>query len=853
MSTVNQVRAIITSVPADMLEYTTDNINWNKCNISGLPATFETISVYNIRLLNNVWFAVGNGFNQTRADASPRTQDYFFGMVLRSTDGINFTYYDPMTDKDGFQNTSQDWDLLHDIVYFNDFYLVVGRFGWTSRSTDGITWTNAQFFGTSIQGQLNVNIFDNKIIAPSNSSNQPFRSTTDGITFASHTTPWYTAQSYASFDGKLYIVGRPSSGAQGIKYSSDLTNWTTLAQTFATIYNIFEYKNKLYIIDVDTSLSSNPSRIWVSSDGINFTNINFNNSLYGRRILTNSENGGIRIDENDALYFNTYTDVSVDEYKIIKTNNFETFTIFQESLAPNALPTAYDIVFGSPPTSPVTFITGNREEENNRALLSCNITIPNIDLWTSTVLQYKLTDLDSDWVTLRNLPSSTTVVYHTNPEGYFSNGDLLYRLKTIYNGEEFLSNGFLIEGDNIARYDTTKTVEDFKVENIIYDEAANQLQVTFRYPRPTTLSSTIPRRPQFRITDVETGRVYGSSPSSNGLNTVISDFLYEETGPALFSSVLHSTPRTKMVYTLNLSVDPTAPIIRDFISGRKGVRLEWGWTPLLPSVFTMKKFTLDSGNYGYLVFYPKINNEEPVLPPEGQTELEPDSPQGDTGGTGQIETPAGGTGDTGGGNSGNTGVGVIADPIDIAPVIIVTPITDGQICLTDAEGVNLACGILPDGTPPNPFITIRKENDNIFIIYDGRVVVSYKIDPVTFPNLVNSQGWVGFFDLETEEQIDAPEGSIVSWLPEEGSDYEVSPEETEYGMSRKRPFIYGTYQQGYTLIINGTSVSVEMEPLHDDLVAADFYISGGTTVQVTPEIATIIANAGYGRYLSVVR
>ena len=468
-------------------------------------------------------------------------------------------------------------------------------------------------------------------------------------------------------------------------------------------------------------------------------------------------------------------------------------------------------------------------------------------------MEYRLTDLDSEWITLSQLPPISTVRTHTNSKGYFTNGNLEYRIKINFNGEEYFSNTFILSGVKLARYDLNKTVSGFKIDELIHNEATNEIEATFRLPQPTSLApaSTAVRGLQYRMTDIKTGITVNTSTTSIGENKVTFPYASIESVLSGLFPVLYSTEPARLRYVFTRLVNGIQTV-SGFLLGEKGIRIEWGWTELDRKSELPTKFTKDVNNYGYLVFYPKFEGTAPVLPPGDDVEHKPDSPQGNTGGPGEIKTPAGKTGDPGGGDTGNTGVGVV-DPIDVKPIIIVTPIEDGQICLTDENGINLACGILPPGTPPNPFITIRKDEDNIYIIYDGRVVVSYKIDPVKFPNLQNSQGWVGFFDLQTNEQVVAPEGSIVNWLPEEGSDYEVNAFEIEYGLSRKRPFIYGTYEQGYTLIINGTNVSVEMEPLHDDLIAADFYITGGTTVQVTPEIATIIANAGYSKYLRVVR
>ena len=56
--------------------------------------------------------------------------------------------------------------------------------------------------------------------------------------------------------------------------------------------------------------------------------------------------------------------------------------------------------------------------------------------------------------------------------------------------------------------------------------------------------------------------------------------------------------------------------------------------------------------------------------------------------------------------------------------------------------------------------------------------------------------------------------------------------------------------RGYTLIVNGTTVTEIQTPYQDDLANADAYYLGGHNYTLTQDEADILINAGYGDYLT---
>lgn len=58
--------------------------------------------------------------------------------------------------------------------------------------------------------------------------------------------------------------------------------------------------------------------------------------------------------------------------------------------------------------------------------------------------------------------------------------------------------------------------------------------------------------------------------------------------------------------------------------------------------------------------------------------------------------------------------------------------------------------------------------------------------------------------------------------------------------------------RGYSLLVNGTTVTQIQTPSQDQLAAASYYFLGGHEYTVSQAQADVLTNAGYGAYLTVI-
>ena len=65
------------------------------------------------------------------------------------------------------------------------------------------------------------------------------------------------------------------------------------------------------------------------------------------------------------------------------------------------------------------------------------------------------------------------------------------------------------------------------------------------------------------------------------------------------------------------------------------------------------------------------------------------------------------------------------------------------------------------------------------------------------------------------------------------------------------PFITDV-PRGYSLLVTGTTVEEIQTPNQDDLAAASYYFLGGHEYTVSQAQATVLINAGYSAYLTVI-
>lgn len=211
-------------------------------------------------------------------------------------------------------------------------------------------------------------------------------------------------------------------------------------------------------------------------------------------------------------------------------------------------------------------------------------------------------------------------------------------------------------------------------------------------------------------------------------------------------------------------------------------------------------------------------------------------------------------GGTTGGSSGGFGSGDIGQGIPTSTDIGVSPIDGtGKVCLTNAAGEALVCGMLPEGTPPNPLVTLRRDGASIWLMYDGKVIITYTIDPVLFPNLFISTTWIGFYDRATGQQVDTPAGGTSSAPPLTGFRYAVFARDLETPLGFHHPLMRRALRwQAYTLLWDETgAISAEIEPVDNAVTAAPKALPGGYQHVVDVTTAQQLLNAGYERWVEV--
>jgi len=93
--------------------------------------------------------------------------------------------------------------------------------------------------------------------------------------------------------------------------------------------------------------------------------------------------------------------------------------------------------------------------------------------------------------------------------------------------------------------------------------------------------------------------------------------------------------------------------------------------------------------------------------------------------------------------------------------------------------------------------------------------------------------------------------------------YGAGPQFTPYSRLAGKPITGGTFSgtinpfitdipRGYSLLVTGTTVEEIQTPNQDDLAAASYYFLGGHEYVVSQAQATVLINAGYSAYLTVI-
>lgn len=90
----------------------------------------------------------------------------------------------------------------------------------------------------------------------------------------------------------------------------------------------------------------------------------------------------------------------------------------------------------------------------------------------------------------------------------------------------------------------------------------------------------------------------------------------------------------------------------------------------------------------------------------------------------------------------------------------------------------------------------------------------------------------------------------VSSRPVAGQSYELWAADPVSGLGEHPLFQRGEFLQGFTVLVNGSSVEAVLEPVDSVAAAAEQSFRGGSVFVVDGVTAGLIFDAGFGRWLS---
>lgn len=202
--------------------------------------------------------------------------------------------------------------------------------------------------------------------------------------------------------------------------------------------------------------------------------------------------------------------------------------------------------------------------------------------------------------------------------------------------------------------------------------------------------------------------------------------------------------------------------------------------------------------------------------------------------------------------------GYIGD-VYIQPPASYTP-DPGDVVLKDPEGNPIGHIPLPKGLPPGAVLTYRRIGNRFYIIYNGRVIVTYLLtdEQMTF---FLSSNFAGFYTTTGHQYTDWQQighGYFTGNPPVIGTLYTIRTTFTEPMDSDQTLWSMSLYYYGMDLLIfEDNSVIFTRDPLTEDLARAKKVIQGGRNYDnneplLTEEEAWAVYNAGFGEYLVAV-
>ena len=288
----------------DMIQYSTDGINWKATNWLQSSIGAGTAGIIGKPSYNGMYWLVGNAKN-TNPNGSGYEMNNYNNSVMYSPDGLN--YYALENNQFDLQAIQPKWN--------GQYWLAGDVLDTTSertikRSFDGLIWTPANsggFYGTCQNFGWNGWLW----IAVGNGSgaesfNSNIQYSTDGLNWsnAEGSLPEIQANCVI-FDGKKWIVG--GQAYTSFVYSYDGSNWTTSPVADSNIVYDIAYNGKIYV--AAGSLVEASYGLAYSYDGINWT--------YANAFLPDSYNSDFPLD--GSAYSVTW---SGDRFVAVGSNTF---------------------------------------------------------------------------------------------------------------------------------------------------------------------------------------------------------------------------------------------------------------------------------------------------------------------------------------------------------------------------------------------------------------------------------------------------------------------------------------------------------------------------------------------------
>lgn len=192
--------------------------------------------------------------------------------------------------------------------------------------------------------------------------------------------------------------------------------------------------------------------------------------------------------------------------------------------------------------------------------------------------------------------------------------------------------------------------------------------------------------------------------------------------------------------------------------------------------------------------------------------------------------------------------------------IVIPPGFTGELELRNPEGEVIARIPLPPGLPVGAVLTFRKIGNRFYIIYNGRIIVTYLLNPIQMAYF-NSTGYTGFYRKSTNEQVgweNVGEGAYLGVPPVDGGIYSLANTYSEPMDSNIILYSMGLNYYGMTLMIfEDDTALLTRDPLTEDIQRAVKIIYGGRNYgldypYINFDEALIIYYSGYGDILKVV-